>query len=115
MGGYIAAQVAIENKDLIEKLVLIDSSGMLDGPTQLLNEYLYTAQELNLIIRYEKIQRVFENIYAHHSSLLPVVIDTFNCIIEMPHARKAFESAFHNSTGTKIQPQILSKLKIFLA
>jgi pimeloyl-ACP methyl ester carboxylesterase len=65
LGGYIAAQVAIENKDLIEKLVLIDSSGKLDGPTQLLNEYLYAAQELNLIIRYEKIQRVFENIYIY--------------------------------------------------
>ena len=39
LGGYIAAQVAIENKDLIEKLVLIDSSGLLEGPTPLLNEY----------------------------------------------------------------------------
>src|SRR5919108_4598796 len=29
LGGYIAADVAIENKDLVEKLVLIDSSGTL--------------------------------------------------------------------------------------
>jgi 2-hydroxy-6-oxonona-2,4-dienedioate hydrolase len=111
LGGYIAAQIAIENKDLIGKLVLIDSSGKLDGPTELLKEYLCAARELNLISRYEKIQRVFENIYARHSSLLPIVIDAFNCTIEMPHARKAFESAFHNSTGTKIQSQILKQIE----
>ena len=34
LGGYIAAQVAIENKEMIEKLVLIDSSGLLEAPTQ---------------------------------------------------------------------------------
>jgi pimeloyl-ACP methyl ester carboxylesterase len=111
LGGYIAAQIAIENKDLIEKLVLIDSSGKLDGATPLLNEYLYAAQEPNLLLRYEKVQRVFENIYARHSSLLPIVIDAFNCTIEMPHARKAFESAFHNSTETKIQSQVLKQIE----
>ena len=36
LGGYIAAEVAIGNKEMIEKLVLIDSSGMLEGPTPLL-------------------------------------------------------------------------------
>ena len=39
LGGYIAAQVAIENKEMIEKLVLIDSSGLLEAPTQLLKDY----------------------------------------------------------------------------
>ena len=34
LGGYIAIQVAIENEEMIEKLVLIDSSGLLEGPTQ---------------------------------------------------------------------------------
>ena len=29
LGGYIAAEVTIENKNLVERLVLIDSSGML--------------------------------------------------------------------------------------
>jgi pimeloyl-ACP methyl ester carboxylesterase len=36
LGGYIAAEVAIGNREMIEKLVLIDSSGMLEGPTPLL-------------------------------------------------------------------------------
>src|SRR5919197_1450039 len=79
VNGYniVYSESANTNRDLIEKLVLIDSSGKLDGSTELLKEYLYAARELNLISRYEKIQRVFENIYARHSSLLPIVIDAF--------------------------------------
>lgn len=34
LGGYIALQFATENKDLVEKLVLVDPSGKLDGPSR---------------------------------------------------------------------------------
>ena len=37
LGGYIAIEYALENRTHIEKLVLIDSSGMLEKPTPLLN------------------------------------------------------------------------------
>jgi 2-hydroxy-6-oxonona-2,4-dienedioate hydrolase len=46
LGGYIAAKVAIEAQDLIEKLVLIDSSGMLKEPTPLLEQYLNAASNV---------------------------------------------------------------------
>ena len=36
LGGYIALQFAFENKDLVEKLVLVDTSGKLDWSTPLL-------------------------------------------------------------------------------
>ena len=39
LGGYIALQFATENKDLEEKLVLVDPSGKLDMPTPLLSAY----------------------------------------------------------------------------
>jgi pimeloyl-ACP methyl ester carboxylesterase len=103
LGGYIASEVAIENKDLIEKIVLIDSSGMLDGPTPLLEQYLAAATETNPIIRYDKIKRVFEDMYASPSRLLPLVIDLFNYVIEKPGARHAFESAFYDSTTIESQ------------
>jgi pimeloyl-ACP methyl ester carboxylesterase len=74
LGGYIASEVAIENKDLVEKIVLIDSSGMLDGPTPLLKRYLAAAIETNPVMRYDKIKRVFEDMYASPSRLLPLVI-----------------------------------------
>ena len=77
LGGYIAAQVAIENKDLIEKLVLIDSSGLLEGPTPLLNEYRIAATETEPILRYKKLEIVFGDMYANRSFMPPVVVDAF--------------------------------------
>jgi 2-hydroxy-6-oxonona-2,4-dienedioate hydrolase len=40
LGGYIAADYAIKNPEKIENLVLINSSGMLERPIPLLEEYL---------------------------------------------------------------------------
>jgi len=102
LGGYIAAQVAIENKDLVEKIVLIDSSGLLDGPTPLLRDYHVAATDINPITRYEKVKRVLEDLYAGPSRLLPVMIDLFDYVIEKPGAKHAFVVAFDNSTSTQI-------------
>ena len=43
LGGYIALDYAMENKEQIDKLVLIDPSGMLDKPTDLLERYKQAA------------------------------------------------------------------------
>ena len=102
LGGYIAAQVAIENKDLVEKIVLIDSSGLLDGPTPLLRDYRVAATEINPITRYEKVKRVLEDLYAGPSRLLPVMVDLFDYVIDKPGAKHAFVVAFDNSTTTQI-------------
>ena len=102
LGGYIAAQVAIENKEMIEKLVLIDSSGLLEGPTQLLKDYRVAATEVNPVTRYEKVKRVLEDLYGP-SKLLLVAVDLFDYTIEKPGAKHAFEAAFDNSTTTQIE------------
>jgi len=102
LGGYIAAQVAIENKEMIEKLVLIDSSGLLEGPTQLLKDYRVAATEVNPVTRYEKVKRVLQDLYGP-SRLLPVAVDLFDYTIEKPGAKHAFEAAFDNSTTTQIE------------
>ncbi len=102
LGGYIAAQVAIENKNLIERIVLIDSSGLLDGPTPLLRDYRVAATDINPITRYEKVKRVLEDLYAGPSRLLPVVVDLFDYVIDKPGAKRAFVVAFDNSTTTQI-------------
>jgi pimeloyl-ACP methyl ester carboxylesterase len=111
LGGYIAAQVAIENKGMIDKLVLIDSSGLLEGPTQLLKYYLAAAIEVNPVSRYEKVKRVLEDLYASPSRLLPVIVDLFDYTIEKPGAKDAFEAAFHNSTTTQIKPEGFKKIE----
>lgn len=102
LGGYIAAQVAIENKEMIEKLVLIDSSGLLEAPTQLLKDYRVAATDINPLTRHERVKRVLEDLYASPSRLLPVLVDLFGYTIEKPGAKHAFEVAFDNSTTTQI-------------
>src|SRR5215208_1878738 len=87
LGGYIAAQVAIENKEMIEKLVLIDSSGLLEAPTQLLKDYRVAATDINPLTRHERVKRVLEDLYASPSRLLPVLVDLFGYTIEKPGAK----------------------------
>ena len=98
LGGYIAAEIAIGNRNMVDKLVLIDSSGMLDRPTPLLEEYLEAA----ISASHEKVKRVFEQLVAQSWRIIPVLVDVFINRINMPGAKHAFESAFVNSTNTQI-------------
>ena len=111
MGGYIAPQVAIENKELIEKLVLIDSSSLLEGPTPLLNEYRITATETEPILRYKKLEIVFGDMYANRSFMPPVVVDAFIGTIIKQGAKNAFEKAFDNSTSTRLESEDLKLIE----
>ena len=111
LGGYIAAQVAIENREMVEKLVLIDSSGLLEAPTPLLKAYRTAATDLNPLTRHEKVKRVMEDLCASPSRLLPVSVDLFGYTIEKPGAKHAFEVAFDNSTTTQIDPKGFKQIK----
>jgi 2-hydroxy-6-oxonona-2,4-dienedioate hydrolase len=106
LGGYIAAEIAIENRKMIERLVLIDTSGMLDKPTPLLEQYLDAA----LSASPEKVKKVFEQLAAQSWRVLPVLVDVFTKRINMPGAKDAFESAYHNSTRTQIGLDRLRKI-----
>ena len=111
LGGYIAAEVAIENKDLVEKLVLIDSSGVLEQPTPMLLLYLDAAMETDPILRYKKVKRIFEDLLADRSRLLPIVVDLFIGTIGKPGAKHAFKTAFDDSTTRRIEPDRLMQIK----
>ena len=115
LGGYIALQIAIENKDLIEKLVLIDSSGKLNGPTPLLSQYRDAAMGYSIEryapLKYQKLKDVFEKMYRLPSLLHPIVLASFMGTIEEPFAKHAFKSAFNDSTGNRLQREDLEKIK----
>jgi pimeloyl-ACP methyl ester carboxylesterase len=107
LGGYIAAKVAIEDQDLVEKLVLIDSSGMLKQPTPLLEQYLNAA----LNPSFENVKNVFEQMLGNPVLLHPLLVDAFIKRINLPGAKYAFNSAFENSTKKYIELSELQRIE----
>ena len=107
LGGYIAAKVAIEGQDLTEKLVLIDSSGMLKEPTPLLEQYLNAA----LNPSFENVKNVFELMLGNPALLNPGIVDAFIKRINLVGAKYAFKSAFENSTKKYIELSELQRIE----
>jgi len=105
LGGYIAAEVAIENKNMVERLVLIDSSGMLKKPTPLLEEYLKVAINPTK----DKVRKVFEQMVADPTRIPSKLVDGFIARVNLPNAKYAFKSTLENSTNTQIG---LGRLKL---
>ena len=107
LGGYIAAKVAIKDQDLIEKLVLIDSSGMLKKPTSLLEQYLNAA----LNPSFENVKSVFEQMLGNPTLLSPNLVNAFIKRINFVGAKYAFKSAFENSTKKHIESSELQSIE----
>ena len=84
---------------------------MLDKPTPLLEQYLDAAMETDPNLRYSKVKKVFENLLAVPSRLLPIIVDIFISVIEKEGAKHAFEFAFRNSTTTSINIERLKQIK----
>jgi len=108
LGGYIAAEVAIENKNLVERLVLIDSSGMLKKPTPLLEEYLQVAINPTT----DKVRKVFEQMVANPERIPLKLVDGFIARINLPNAKYAFKSTLQNSANTQIGYERLKLIEI---
>jgi pimeloyl-ACP methyl ester carboxylesterase len=98
LGGYIATQLAVEHSGLVDKLVLVDSSGMLDGPTPLLLQYLDAAMNPSK----QAVRAVFEQLVADPIRIPDILVDGFIYRISQPGAQHAFKSAFDNSVYTQI-------------
>ena len=98
LGGYIAAETAIQNKSLIKKLVLIDSSGTLENPTPLLEDYLKAAMNPSE----DLLKNIFQQMVVNSRCISSNLVDVFIARIRLPNAKHAFKSAFENSTNHEI-------------
>lgn len=108
LGGYIAAEIAIQNKSNVEQLVLIDSSGQLQKPTPVLDQYLAAA----LNPTPNNVRRAFEKMVADPKRIPTQLVDGFIRRINMPNALHAFESTLQNSATTQIGLDRLQKINI---
>jgi 2-hydroxy-6-oxonona-2,4-dienedioate hydrolase len=108
LGGYIASSIAAspENNYFLEKLVLVDSSGNLEKPTPILEEYLDAAMNPSK----EKVRKVFEQMVANPLLISDALVQGFIYRINDPNSKHAFESSLRNSANTQIGIKNLNKI-----
>jgi pimeloyl-ACP methyl ester carboxylesterase len=107
LGGYIASRIAAaDNSNFLDKLVLVDSSGNLEKPTPLLDQYLDAAMNSSK----EKVRKVFEQMVANPLLISDVFVQGFIDRINRPGAKYAFESSLRNSANTQIGIKNLNKI-----
>jgi pimeloyl-ACP methyl ester carboxylesterase len=106
LGGYIASEIAIQNQNNIRQLVLIDSSGMLEKPTAILEEYFEAAMNPTQ----DNVRKAFEKMVADPKRIPQQLVDGFIRRINMPNAKHAFESTLVNSATTQIGLNRLRKI-----
>ena len=96
LGGYIASEIVLQNG--AKELVLIDSSGMLEHTTPVLDEYRAAAINPTK----ENVRKAFEKMVAVPSRIPPILVDGFIRRINTPNAKHAFKSTLENSATTQI-------------
>lgn len=107
LGGYIASRIAAtDNSNFLNKLVLVDSSGNLEKPTPLLDEYLGAAMNPSK----EKVRKVFEQMVANPLLVSDVLVHGFIDRINRPGSKYAFESSLRNSANTQIGLKNLNRI-----
>lgn len=106
LGGYIAAQLAADHADLVDRLVLIDTSGMLDGPTPLLKQYLEAAMNPEKKV----VRAVLEQLVADPIRIPEALVDGFIYRMCQGGALHAFKSAYDNSVNTRIGVDQLKRI-----
>lgn len=107
LGGYIALDVASKTKS-VNKLVLIDSSGMLKGLTPLLQEYLHASINPTT----ENVRGVFEKMVVDPKRIQDNLVDGFISRINAPGAKHSFKMTLDNSANYPIDSSKLSKITI---
>ena len=107
LGGYVASRIAAtDNSNFLNKLVLVDSSGNLEEPTPLLDEYLDAAINPSK----EKVRGVFEQMVANPLLISDVFVQGFIDRINRPGSKYAFESSLRNSANTQIGINNLNRI-----
>ncbi len=108
LGGYIASKIAAadDHSNFLDRLILIDSSGNLEKPTPLLDQYLDAAMNPTK----EKVRKVFEQMVANPLLVSDVLVHGFIDRINRPGSKYAFESSLRNSANTQIGINNLNRI-----
>jgi 2-hydroxy-6-oxonona-2,4-dienedioate hydrolase len=105
LGGFIAARLA--SKHVAHRLVLIDSSGLLERATPLLESYFAAAMNPSA----DSVREVFEQMVADPIRIPDALVQGFIYGILQPNAKHAFSTAYKSSTSTQLTRSELKSLE----
>lgn len=102
-GGLVAAEFAIKNSQMVNKLVLISPAGTMKGSTRTLEEYILAS----LYPTHDNVWRAFINMAFDPRTVTEQTIEDFIDRMKLPNAKYAFMSTM---LGIRNTPNLSSRL-----
>jgi len=103
LGGQIAAEFAITNRNTIENLVLVTPAGMMKEPTPVLNYYIAAA----MYPTFDNAKKAFKQMAGDPRAVDEVYARDFVNRMQLPNAKYAFMSSI---MGSKAAPNLSGRL-----
>ncbi len=103
LGGQIAAEFAITNRNTIENLVLVTPAGMMKEPTPVLNYYIAAA----MYPTFDNAKKAFKQMAGDSRAVDEVYARDFVNRMQLPNAKYAFMSSI---MGSKAAPNLSGRL-----
>lgn len=103
LGGHIAAELAIIDKEMVEKLVLVTPAGMMKEPTPVLNYYIAAA----MYPTFENATKAFEQMSGNPDGVDVDYARDFVNRMQLPNAKYAYMSSI---MGSKAAPNLAGRL-----
>ena len=108
LGGQIITELAIAEHKLINKLVLVSPSGVVNYSTSVLDAYIGAAISPNQ----ENARKAFFMMNGQNKDVDSKIVDDFITRMNMPNAKKAFLSAIISNKESKISCEKLANVSI---
>ena len=107
-GGLVAAEFAIKNSQMVNKLVLISPAGTMKSSTRTLEEYILAS----LYPTHDNVWRAFINMAFDPRTVTEQTVEDFIDRMKLPNAKYAFMSTM---LGIRNTPNLSSRLDKILS
>ncbi|HEX2306383.1 MAG TPA: alpha/beta hydrolase [Nitrososphaeraceae archaeon] len=108
LGGLVAAEFAVKNSNIVNKLILVSPAGTMKTSTKTLEEYILAS----LYPTHENVWRAFFNMAFDPSTVTERTIESFIDRMKLPNAKYAFMSTM---LGIRNTTNLVSRLTKILS
>ena len=106
-GGLVAAEFAIKNTDVVDKLILVSPAGTMRTSTRTLEEYILAS----LYPTHDNVWRAFINMAFDPRTVTEQTIEEFIARMKLPNAKYAFMSTMLGIRNTANLSSRLGKIR----